>query len=275
VIRRAAEAAHRSYVERAYASRRRQPSSPYVTRSLGRVGRRARGVETFFLHIPKTGGTAIKRALRALPSERMDALGVRSAPRYLTHRQSFRAFRDRNLAGSGFAFTFRDPTERYVSGFYEALRQGRPYSEMGREPWSSGTSVAFLWFKEPNDLFEALGSADDRFVSAAVTAFNDILHLRWDHVAILGTVAELRPQLRRVRHFCPVERLETDLLRLFDMGPDGDAAAVQGLLVRARSAPDAPPKVSDEGLANLRRFKEQEYRLHEFLVVEYAKTGSV
>jgi hypothetical protein len=273
VIRRAAEAAHRSYADRRYRVGSGQSSDSPFVRSLGRVGRRAVAGETFFLHIPKTGGTAMRRAVGALSREQRDALGIVRAPRYLSHRQSFQAFRDPNLRAGRFVFTFREPTDRYVAGFYEALRQGRPYSALGREPWSSGNFAAFLWFKEPNDLFEALGSAEDRFVSAAVTAFNEILHLRWDHVRMLGTVPDMRTQLRRIRHFCPVEKLETDFVEFFDLRPDADTAGLQALITRTRSAPVQPPPVSDEGLTNLRRFKEHEYRLHEFLVDAYEKTG--
>lgn len=258
--------AHRAYVERRYAARHDLLSRPLLLGTLGRLGRPAREKGSFVLHVPKTGGTALKDALRPLTRERMDALGIRSAPHVLGHRRSFSAFRDANLEGGTFSFVFRDPIGRYVSAFYEMMRQGRPYKRQGAKLWSRGEFVAFLWFKEPNDLFEALGSTDDRMVSAAVTAFHEILALQWDHVWMLGTVEEFTPKLRNVRHFCPIEDLVTDLPRFLELRSDADMTAIRALMMAARPAPEAPAPLSDVAIANLRAFRPEEFRLYDFLV---------
>ena len=262
---------HRAYVERRYGTQRDLLSRPVLLGTLGRLGRPARKKDSFVLHIPKTGGTALKNAIRPLTKDRMEALGIDSAPHVLGHRASRSAFRDANLQGSTFSFAFRDPLSRYVSAFYEMLRQGRPYKRQGAKLWSRGEFVAFLWFKEPNDLFEALGSTDDRMVSAAVTAFHEILALQWDHVWMLGTVEEFTSKLRNVRHFCPIEDLGQDLPRFLELRGDADIAAIRALMVAARPAPAAPAPLSDAAIANLRAFRPEEFRLYDFLVERHRR----
>jgi hypothetical protein len=273
-VRTPSQYAHRAYVERRYGSKRDVLSRSVPLRALGRAGRATEAKTSFVLHIPKTGGTALKKFLRRVTPQQMDELGIRGTPHILGHRLSHAAFRDVNLTGSAFSFTFRDPTRRYVSAFYEMLRQGRPYhNDLGYKIWSRGEFTAFLWFKEANDLFEALGSRDDRILSAAVTGFHEILGLRWDHSWMLGTVEELAPRLRHVRHFCPLEDLEAALPQFLDLEHGADLAAIRGLLPRKRSAPVDPPPLSDVAIANLRAFRAEEYRLHEFLLEQYRQAA--
>jgi len=256
--------AHAAYVDRVYLRKR----DSHLFEPLGRLGRLSREQSEFFLHIPKTGGTAVSEALRSIRSQ-SSSDSERCTPLKLTHRRSFVAFHDNNLARSKFSFVFRDPTDRYISGFFEAMRQGRPYVDLGRRTWSAGEFAAFNWFKEPNDLFEALGSSDDRTLSAAVSTFRTIPDLRWDHVWMLGTVEEFNARRGRIRHFCPIDRLHQDFPRFLDPAVRLESSVVEASLKPVRSAPHRVCEVSVEARHNLRAFRSEEYRLYEHLCELY------
>jgi len=271
VISRAVTAAHWAYVRKMFTAKQAEVSP--AVRMLGRLGRRSPVKTSLFLHIPKTGGTAVKGALRSVSPEQAATLGIRSIPLLLGHRASYTAFRDPNLDGCAFSFVFRDPTQRYVSGFYEALRQGRPHKAVSQKPWNAGYLAAFVWFKDANDLFEALGSHSERTVSAAVSALHHILDLRWDHVWMLGTAEEFGRRKNNIRHYCPIEQLGTDFPLLLDLGDSADLPGIRALLNQARVAPAPPPPLSDIAVANLRVFRADEYRLHEYLLENYRPMG--
>ena len=67
----------------------------------------------FFLHIGKTGGSAVQHALRSLAREDIVLCGhdvsLNDVPR-----------------GAKAVASIRHPVDRFVSGFYSRLRQGLP-----------------------------------------------------------------------------------------------------------------------------------------------------
>lgn len=123
-----------------------------------------------FLHIGKTGGTAIKEALkRTSPGE---PFVVFMHP----HRVRLRDI----PRGEGVFFVVRDPAKRFVSGFYSRKRQGRPRYF---DPWSAGEKKAFSFFGTPNELAEALYSEDESLREKALFAMSAIRHVNssyWD-----------------------------------------------------------------------------------------------
>ena len=123
-----------------------------------------------FLHIGKTGGTAVKHALKAHLNTKKyiiklhpHAVKLRDVPK-----------------GEKVIFIVRDPISRFVSGFYSRKRQGRPryYS-----PWSPDEETAFKQFSTPNALSKALASENKEMRNAAVKAMKNIKHVNascWD-----------------------------------------------------------------------------------------------
>ena len=254
------------YVRQTYVAKK----STRVAVFSGRVGRSFHGSANLLLHIGKTGGTSLARAVE---EARATSDGHRSGslPIKLTHKGSRSAMRDRNLDRCAFAFVFRDPVERYASAFLETLRQGRPHRSLGKVPWSAGVSAAYRWFAEPNDLFEALSSRDDRVLSAAVTAFHEIPLLRMDHVWTLGTREEFAKSERRIYCMSPLRDLEerfTSFLYPRGTGPGSRDATV---LPSLRSTPDTPPVLSETAIRNLRRYRAQEFDLIDRLEQVYAE----
>jgi Sulfotransferase family len=118
-----------------------------------------------FLHIGKTGGSAVKHALLPHTESRRYVL-------YLNHH----AIKLDNVPpGEKFFFLLRDPISRFVSGFYSRQRQGQPrYASK----WRPGEQRAFEYFDTPNDLAESLSSTDSDRLQRANEAMGNIGHVR-------------------------------------------------------------------------------------------------
>jgi hypothetical protein len=138
-----------------------------------------------FIHVEKAGGTAIKAALRAAGDDR-------AAYHVVRHTHGVR-MQDLPRADC-FFFVVRDPLERFVSGFLDRQRCGRPRYD---RPWTSEEARAFARFRTPDELGRALGS-DGADRVAAVEAMRTIEHVRRPLTYWLGGVDALARRLDRV-----------------------------------------------------------------------------
>jgi hypothetical protein len=118
---------------------------------------------TFFMHIGKTGGSAVRHAL--LPYRR--ELGLRFVHHYV------RA--DALPKNAKLMFCVRDPVDRFISGFNSRLRMGQPANNV---PWDAFEERAFSTFKTPNDLAEALDDAEAPLQRKARFAMRGIRHVQ-------------------------------------------------------------------------------------------------
>jgi hypothetical protein len=127
-----------------------------------------------FLHLGKTGGTAVKAALQ--PYRRYDDLHL------LLHGHST------TLAdvppGDPFFFFLREPLARFVSGFYSRQRQGLPRYHV---PWREGEQRAFARFADPEALALGLYDEDAELQAAARDAMTSIMHVRDGFSTWLGS----------------------------------------------------------------------------------------
>jgi hypothetical protein len=116
----------------------------------GTEGEAVGAVPVHFLHVGKTGGSAVKRGLR------------RAGPvcsRYVESRYGtvlvhpHRVRLEHLPADAPFFFFLRDPVARFLSGFYSRLRKGAPryYRE-----WTPAERAAFDAFGTPQELAAAL-----------------------------------------------------------------------------------------------------------------------
>ncbi len=122
-----------------------------------------------FLHIGKTGGNAIKFALKNSPPEKYSVELHR-------HRVKLRNVPE----GEKAMFFVREPISRFVSGFYSRKRQGYPRYV---NKWSPAEEIAFGRFETPNALAMALSSEDPEQKLAAEEAMKGITHVNssyWD-----------------------------------------------------------------------------------------------
>ncbi len=116
------------------------------------------------LHVGKTGGTAVKAALKH--HVRAGRFGIVLH----THDVTLADI----PAGSKAVLFLRHPVSRFVSAFYSRQRQGQPRHD---HPWSPGEARAFATFKTANALAGALAS-QSALGAKARTAMGDIRHVR-------------------------------------------------------------------------------------------------
>ena len=129
-------------------------------------------VPVHFLHIGKTGGTALKHAIgRAQEPSSADKARLP----YVVHLHRH-AVRLRDVpVGEKFFFFVRDPVSRFVSGFHSRQRRGQPrYSGQ----WSEQERDAYQRFGTPDRLASALSSTNDEERASAETAMRSIPHVR-------------------------------------------------------------------------------------------------
>ena len=116
-----------------------------------------------FLHIGKTGGSAIKQALET----------CLQTPRYqvLLHPHGV-SLRD-VPGGESVFFCLRNPVSRFVSGFYSRQRKGQPryYSE-----WSPAEQEVFERFETPDQIARALADESSKDHAAARQAMVSVEH---------------------------------------------------------------------------------------------------
>ncbi len=136
-----------------------------------RLGLIHRPADVHLLHVGKTGGSALKAALRGKQGDGFDTLHLHHHHFYLPDIPD----------GDGFFFFVRDPMRRFVSGFYSRLRQGQPRYFF---PWSEEEKEAFALFPTPDALASALSDPERR--ADAERAMRAIPHVRDFYTRWLG-----------------------------------------------------------------------------------------
>ena len=223
-----------------------------ATSAIGRLrGQRV----VHMLHIRKTGGTAVKAALRDIAP----VPGLRLVLN--AHRVPLRGL----PAADDVFFFLRDPVARYISGFESRRREGRPAHY---HPWNRLERRAYERFQTAEALALALTSDDPEQRDVAEQAMNGIMHVRSRLSDWLGDRSLLEARRERIILVGWQETLTTDFQRLVDLLglpvatnlPTHEAAA-------HRSSPDEPPEeLSDEAAATIRDWYASDYRLIDDLV---------
>src|ERR1700722_7253993 len=116
-----------------------------------------------FLHIRKTGGTAIAEALHPFA----DGYGI------ILHEHSTRL--NEIPSDHRVVFFVRHPLSRFVSGFFSRLRCGLPRHYYG---WNEAEVKAFRHFRKANDLGEALSATNPDAMMRAQEAITGISHVK-------------------------------------------------------------------------------------------------
>lgn len=221
-------------------SRKPQPSPP------SREGH----PRAHFLHIGKSGGTAVKTALKPL---------VEAGPFDLVlHRHPFTLAKIPE--GEAFFFSLRDPIERFVSGFSSRQREGRPRHY---RPWGPYERLAFSRFETANALALALWSEDDDERQAAEQAMRSVQHLNsvWSW---FGSAEAFRARERFLLKVLFVDHLDDDFAELVDilgLGPLGPVLPHDD--VARNRTPSKPEPLDDQAVANLRQWYAPDYEFFE------------
>lgn len=117
-----------------------------------------------FLHIGKTGGSALTSAIRNHLNTKNYSIRVRG------HYVKLAEIPE----GEKVFFFLRDPITRFVSGFYSRQRKGRPRNNV---EWNKGEEKVFTTFRTPNELAITLSNKSMPNHGLAVQAMNYVIHL--------------------------------------------------------------------------------------------------
>jgi hypothetical protein len=153
-----------------------------------------------FLHVGKTGGTAVLTAL----------LDVEDRRYRFYYRGHHGTLADVQPGDSCFFFV-RDPVSRFVSAFHSRQREGRPRYYY---PWSRDERSAFERFESPNALALALTSTDPETRAAAERAMRGIKHIKTPLSRWSGAEEYLRERRSAVLFVGAQEQLTEDFARL-------------------------------------------------------------
>lgn len=148
-----------------------------------------------FLHIRKTGGTAIIEALR--PIAESHGIVLHGHATKLSdipcHHQV--------------VFFVRHPLSRFVSGFWSRLRRGLPRHHYD---WNEAEMEAFRHFRKANDLAEALSASDPEIAMCARDAMRGISHIKNTYKDWFSSEQELDDRLDSIVLVGLQEKLDTD-----------------------------------------------------------------
>ena len=215
-----------------------------------------------FLHIGKTGGSSIKRALRdnELAYWRPEARHkVPETPygRIMLHRHRFRL---EDVPPDDYVFFFvRDPIARFVSGFYSRLNKGQP---LHYREWSPGERTSFEAFPTPQRLAAALAGDDAGERELAERAMRQIQHLRFMRRR-LGPPDAVRARFDQIVYIGRQETLDADwrniksILHLPDVELPSDPVAAH------RGDPSRDTSLDRSAVRALRDWYARDYRLVE------------
>jgi hypothetical protein len=203
-----------------------------------------------FLHVGKTGGTAVKTALEPLAGSGPFTL--------MLHKHPFTLAKVPD--GEVFFFALRDPIERFVSGFYCRQRQGWPRYH---QPWSPYEKLAFARFTSANALALALSSPDEDERVAAERAMRSVQHLgsvwRW-----FGNEEEFKAREPFLLKVLFADQLDQDFNDLVGkLGLEAFHPVLPHDDVNSYRAPSNPDPLDDEAVESLRRWYRRDYEFLE------------
>jgi hypothetical protein len=221
-------------------------------------------VTLHLIHIGKTGGTALRHALRSARLAYYKPENAHKFPetpygRIQLHDHHFRM---EDVPPDDRAMFFvRDPIARMVSGFYSRLDEGRPHYE---SKWSADERTAFEAFPTPERLASALASEDAEQRKLARWAMRRIRHLRFQQ-RFTGPPEELRARLDQVVYIGRQETLDQDwrqLKRLLELPKDVELPSDPKNAHRRTTPRDT--SFDERQLEALRRWYARDYRLVAF-----------
>ena len=204
-----------------------------------------------FLHIGKTGGTAVRTALQPHTQ----------AGRYFIILHGHETLLKNVPAGEHVVFFLRDPVTRFVSAFNSRLRQGQPRYFM---PWTPAEKIIFERFPTANALAFALSSANVAERAVAEAAMLAIGHVRERYAHWLGSELDFRARLPDVFFIGFQETLTADFEKLKTKLELPATISLPADEVAAHKTPaNFDKKLEPQAVENLKHWYRDDIRFHE------------
>ncbi len=220
-----------------------------------------------FLHIGKSGGTAVKAALgnKDKPLKCNDYY-IFSHPHNYTLMHTCK--------GEKVFFFVRDPIDRFISGFYSRQRKGRP--RIYRE-WSKGEKIAFEHFGTPNELGMALSSENTDRKQQAIDAMKSIYHVKSSYWDWFKNPDYLLSRLDDIAFVGTQKNLNDDFLRLKKTFNLPESIKLPQDNVNTHKNPDNLDKRLDsQAIANLKKWYADDYMFLDHLADKgFINKGSI
>lgn len=205
-----------------------------------------------FLHIGKTGGTAVRTALEPYATAGHYTLVLHG------HEQRLRQL----APGEGVVFFLRDPVTRFVSGFNSRLRQGLPRYHL---PWSPEQKAVFERFPAPNLLALALSSSHAEEKAAAEKAMDCSGHLRKIAGPWFDGEAGLLARLPDIFHIGFQETLAQDFEILkVKLGLPGEIQLPTDEVAAHKTPKNFETRLEPQAVANLTAWYQEDIRFYQF-----------
>jgi len=202
-----------------------------------------------FLHIGKTGGSAIKHAIKQTCAASPYTI------RFHPHGVNLRDIPE----GDKFVYILRDPITRFVSGFYSRQRQGKPRYNI---PWRPGEKEAFETFSTPNQLAHALSSWNWYKRRKASQAMNRIQHINNSYWKWFESEQYFTSRQADIFFIAFQERLAEDFEILKEILECPDSAALPKDDIKAHRNPgNLDTALSEKAIANLHAWYKNDYGL--------------
>lgn len=201
---------------------------------------RRRKPRVHLIHVGKTGGTAVKAALRPLMNDGRYQITLHS------HGVDLQQIPPRDK----FFFAVRDPLDRFVSGFNSRQRRGRPRYDV---PWTTGEERAFQMFPTADALGIALSSDDAEQRVGARDALISIKHVRdsyWQWFRDRDYLERRLDDLLLIMWFPGLGSSFTQLCELLEL--PSDTALPTDNMTAHRNPQSSDRHLSDRAVQNLR-----------------------
>ena len=205
-----------------------------------------------FLHIRKTGGTAVKHALADHLENEHYTLQLHEHDTRLTDVP----------IGHGVILFLRDPVTLYVSGFNSRLRQGQPRYN---SPWNDGERKAFEKFTSAEALAIALDDEDSSTQDSAREAMKAIRHVNQGYRYWLGSDSYIRLRLSDLFFIGYQETLADDFERLSASLRLSQSVVLPDDDVSAHRNPHPPDVLTTRAQQNIRQWYKEDYAVLECL----------
>jgi len=211
-------------------------------------------VKIHLLHIGKTGGTAIKYALKNTRLYTQNQLNLHN------HKTKLEDI----PPGDQIILFLRDPISRFISGFYSRKRKGKPRYN---SDWNSLEIELFSNFSTPNEMVNSLKDKQSINHDLAKQALIKIKHLR----SIAYWLSEVDYIKHRKNDFSFIgfqENLEEDFKKLKIILNLPTHLTLPCDPVQSHKSPDGLDKyLSADNFQYLQKVYEQDYR-----IINYCKT---